>query len=330
MRDEGCLTERNYVVFSIDEDYIDAMLSDLKGLSYVQIRPKVIDSKSVFVRALFRLHWSRKVNHKIQLPLKRLWFNTLSKNSFDNNKPICYLYLGGREKLAQNGFIDYVKAYDPSSSNVLIFLDRLKAYSKAQVEQLKQMFDLVFSYDPIEAKEYDVEFLPYFFGKSGLLEFRGEPENDVYFVGYAKNRLPEILAAYRALTERQLRCDFRIVGVNECDRVYVEGIKYSGQIPYEQATREMLNAKCILDVTQKGAAGPSLRVAESILYHRKLLSDNAALLDSYMYNPEHMLVFSSVGDAEAEFVKAPLSNEVYRDSDIMSSVELLEFIDNKL
>lgn len=320
----------NYVIYSAEGDYIRAMLQDLDGKNFVEVCDDAFLSGGRLCHLLFKLHFSAKINSRIRLPLKRLWFKRMTKHGFDNDKPICRVSLGGKYLSEYKEFTDWLKRTYPNDKSAIVYLDQITKKRISDFDAVKRSCDLVFSYDPIEAKEYDVEFLPYFFGKSGLLEFRGEPENDVYFVGYAKDRLPEILAAYRALTERQLRCDFRIVGVNECDRVYVEGIKYSGQIPYEQATREMLNAKCILDVTQKGAAGPSLRVAESILYHRKLLSDNAALLDSYMYNPEHMLVFSSVGDAEAEFVKAPLSNEVYRDSDIMSSVELLEFIDNKL
>ena len=52
-------------------------------------------------------------------------------------------------------------------------------------------------------------------------------------------------------------------------------------------------SRAILDITQHGQNGFSMRVMESIFLGKKLISTNTALLDADFYDPNNILVVDS-------------------------------------
>ncbi|MGB5425984.1 MAG: hypothetical protein WBN95_04280, partial [Gammaproteobacteria bacterium] len=65
------------------------------------------------------------------------------------------------------------------------------------------------------------------------------------------------------------------------------------------------NSKCLLDVTQDGQNGLSLRPIEAALYGKKIITTNAAVRKTALYNANNVLVLTdaTTTDEIAMFLK---------------------------
>lgn len=94
--------------------------------------------------------------------------------------------------------------------------------------------------------------------------------------------------------------------------------------------KNTLKSKCILEIVPEGITGSTLRVSESIIYRKKLLTNNKSLLNNKFYNPSHMFVFDNIDDKILEFMKKEVKSSEFADLNSISPLRLLEFLESKL
>ena len=81
-----------------------------------------------------------------------------------------------------------------------------------------------------------------------------------------------------------------------------DGIKL---ISYQEYLSLVANSKCLLDVSQDGQYGLSLRPIEAALYGKKIITTNAAVKKTALYNANNVLLLNdaTTTDAIARFLK---------------------------
>ena len=84
---------RKYLLVYPNRDYGKLMWRDLKELDNVEFVDKLLSVNNILVDFLFRIHFSFKVNMKIELPLKRFWEKYYSLNHYDFNQENEYVVL---------------------------------------------------------------------------------------------------------------------------------------------------------------------------------------------------------------------------------------------
>lgn len=290
-------------------------LKELDKLFFLDIEDymnvKIVNRDSLFkfkiINSICKIHLSHRLNAKINLPFKEIWYKALFKNEFSNSDKLCFVFTAG---WYYPKYIKYLKKKYRSSKFVFYFSDtvesKLKVIPSMDINYLKQNFDLVLSYNQQDVDKYNLEYTSIYYSKmpkSWIEVLPKYDEVDILFIGAARNRLPEIQRAYERFTNAGLRCYFYIVSNLEENESGQGNIYYSKKaMPFKEYLGRTLTAKSILEILDTNTAGSTLRLWEAIMYDKKLITNYPYVQDNMFYNPLYMHYFSSVDDIDLNFV----------------------------
>ena len=296
----------NYIFFFAWRDYARPMLgSELYNHPQVHIYNYAFSGPS-WQQRLFHLHTAYRINEKVDLPLKSIWFKKMYDKGFNNDLPLCFVYIGANTVRYDGGFVDYVRKRDPHNKVVVLQWDLIAKKVKYDFNIIRKKVDLAVTYDKAEADKYAIHyFQETCYSKPVEIPEHPTIKQDVYFLGAAKDRLDRLHAIYRYLTDRGVKCKFMIAGAPEDKRISGEGMEYITGISYEENVRNVIESKCVLEVVQEGSSDITLRVKEAIAYERRLITDCAAKLDEY-FNPNQLIQFSDISQIDTDLAKAAL------------------------
>ncbi len=333
---QGTALKYNFVFFFAREDFWEAILGrELYDSDYVHVYQGAFEGNSL-LKKLFHYHWAYRMNRIVELPFKRIWFRRMYRQRFPNDLPLCFVYLGGNNIRYDGGFCDYVRKKSSKNRQVIMHQDLISKKIPYDYSIVRNKVDLAVTYDKAEAEKYGI----HYFQETTFSKLIPEPEKpgfeqDVYFLGAAKDRLPKILEVHRHLTEAGLRCKFLIAGVAPEDRVPGAGIEYIQKISYRENLENVIHSKCVLELIQGESIDITTRALEAIAYRRRLLTD-CPICNSDYFNAGQLQVFKEVSSIDPEFVRADLVPEMYTprlDLDPMKRLydiqEQLEALDGK-
>lgn len=323
-----------YVILSNEFDFTEATFADVKQFDNVDYYKFPIDTRSVLLNKAYILHGAQKTNKLFRLPAQRIWNRFIfDMNKLDPDKDVCFIYSFRRiDRLIRSGFFEFVNGMFPHVYHVAYWDDLVKENQKGALEYAKAHFDYVFTYDEKEAARYGIRYYPSFYSRMELSEKAvDDPQYDICFVGQAKNRLRDIYNAYEALSSGGCRCSFVVNGVNANDVKRLPMVEFNKPMSYRSVIELVLASRCILEISQKGASGQSLRVNEAVIYHKRLLSNNPNIRNLPQFNAEYMRVYDGrITKSDIEFVKCNSSIEPFYDAKLLSPVRFLETIDGIL
>lgn len=321
-------TKYNYVFLNIAEDFIFPCYHPLRKYPFVRVYKHAFDSNG-FLDRLFFLHWSHKLNAKVKLPLKKAWFRLICKNDFKDDKPICYVFHAGKYITEHPDLYKYIKKKNPKNKCVVFYGD-LISKKHWDIPFTAKFSDYIVTYDRGEAEQYGIHYFEdlTFAAMDDYKEVK-EFENDVYFLGYAKDRLPMIHAVYTKLHDAGLKCKFIICGVDKKDQLKSDGLFYQNPIPYSENIKNVVNSKCVLELIQGDSEAPTLRLKEAQIYKRKLLTNNTAYFGKSFYNPETISIFTSPEQIRFDFLSSSMDESMF-DADIFEPLKRIEFFEKLL
>ncbi|MDD6250792.1 MAG: hypothetical protein PUA88_07180 [Bacillales bacterium] len=320
----------HYVIFASDQDYHKYAYSDLYSESNCEYVVQNNSFKSRILRILYKAHMSPKTNRHFKLPLKKIWFSSML-NFEHTHKNYCFIFFAGtiRFSLVKEGYIDYLKKRFPGSKFVCFYQDLVKFHdNEISIYDVKKHFDYVYSFDQRDCAEYELIYHSLVYSKT---YFPKNPiiENDVYFVGLAKNRLTQIIRAFEILTQKGLKCDFHIVGVRKEDRKYEEIIDYCDNVSYSQNLEYISKSKAILEIMQKDGYGFTLRTCEAIMFDKMLITNNCTIENAPFYSTKNVILFDEIESENWEKLKKN-SIFIYDYKDKLSPRLFLEEISERI
>lgn len=320
----------NYVVLGVSSDYYRVSYADLNKRNDSVYQSELIDTKVNIKNFLYRVHTSPTINNKIHLPFQSIWNSTIYKNKFKDDKPLCFLFFTGRKREIDNGFPEYLRKKYPGVKLALFYQDLVKRSLLPDVESLKYKFDIILSFDQLDAKNYGIYYYPLVYSQIDIPKNKNIKKSDIYFVGKAKDRLNRIISSYEIFRNAGLVCDFHIIGVRPQDQKYADEIVYQEQMPYIENLQRIQASKCMLEIMQQGGHGYTLRYCEAIMYDKKIITDNPEIDVAPFYNPNLIQVFKEPNEINTSFVNADPLKANYNYKKNLSPVHMLEFIDQQI
>jgi len=258
----------------------------------------------------------------------------LAKVLKKTNKPICFIFFGNWVEYDLSfGIIDHLKSRYLNSKIVWFNQDLVKTHNRIleQIDSIKNRFDLVLSFDYDDCKEYNMIYHPLVF-TDVTNKYKSKIENDIYFLGKAKNRLSDILKVYSFLKSMNLKLDFNLVGVPHDQQIFQNEINYIDSMSYDDNLRHVARSRCLLEVMQKTGTGFTSRTNEAICFGKKILTNNTMIKNAPFYNSNYISEFDDQFIFDEEFLlKIPDDIEVnYQYKNEISPINFLRFIDERL
>lgn len=306
----------NYILYNMENGYKWQMYAELHNHDFIRMCRGALPMNEPLLHKIHKLHWSAKINKKIKLPFKKLWFKKMTDGKFKDNKPVCYILYGGQYAIRDPRICDYIRKLNPENKIALHYRDLLKSEEK-HIEMLKNKIDVIYTYDKGEAEKYGIKYdSSYVYSRLAEVS---EPESfdyDLLFVGYAKDRLNLIHRVLERAVENGVRCKFILVGVKDEDKLNLPGVEYiNSTIPYTEVVNYVNRSRCILELTQENAEGATMRTAEAIVYKRKLLTNCNRACERADFNPLQMRTFTCEDDIDYQFIKDPIPYDKLSDAE---------------
>ena len=190
---------------------------------------------------------------------------------------------------------------------------------------IKSNFDLVLTFDESDAKEYGFEFYEGIYSKVDITNDDSIEKSDIMFVGADKGKFPLLIKTFISLSDKGIKCDFRLVEVGLENEEYLrknflcqtekDGIIrvdynsshfYVNQYcPYHKTLKIISNSKAMLDIPLGTQKGSTIRLAEASVFKKKLITNCKEVENKPFYRKENILIVSDPSELNREFLNTP-------------------------
>lgn len=291
--------KKNYFfVCDADARTYQITLNDISKMDNVMQFGRPFSFKNKFLDLLNKFHFSFKVNKKIFLPFKGIWnkFSIINSKIDDNNQNWLVLTNLSIYKFASS-YIEWLQKKH-NFKIVMIYFDtaaKVSPFCKKLISKVK--FDLIYSFDKVDCDKYGWIYTNSLYSRVQVKNIKEQDNYDFYFVGAEKTRGDFIFNLFNALKSKGYKCNFVMITKNYKQERDVEGFhQLKDRISYDKILEDIQNARCIVDIVQKGQDGLTMRPYEAIFYNKFLLSNNLNVKKMDFYNPNFMFEFDDVND----------------------------------
>ncbi len=150
------------------------------------------------------------------------------------------------------------------------------------LQSLQALDYTIWSFDPADCAQYGFKFYRQFI--EVLMELAVPiPQYDFAFVGRNKGREAVLLG----LEAKLKQLGYSVYLDLRSDQA--KGVK--ANIPYPLYLQQSLKARCMIDLSQIGQTGLTLRPLEAMSYQRKLLTNNPRIRQEAFYDPANVWIF---------------------------------------
>lgn len=174
--------------------------------------------------------------------------------------------------------------------------------------RLKKAGYEVFTFDPADAAECGFTHAPQVFRDvERFIDRDTQPDTDLFFVGFDKKRLPQLLAIKSAAAQQGLTSYFHITPDRHGRYSDEQRRHLSGQtIDYGDTMRLINRSRCLVEILQDKQAGMSARALEALFFGKKLITNNRAMAQADFYDPDNIFI-TGVDDLSrlTEFMSRP-------------------------
>lgn len=326
-----------FVIFNTNENgwrknnpnvYYNICLKDLENEPDVEIVNRPGYHLNVVFRFLFNLFNSKRIGSHFKMPFKSIWFPFYFKTK-KIQKPFCFITMN--PDLSEK-YYAYLKKKYKNCSIVCLHRDSVHLYDNNPLRKhfsFNRYYDFEFSFDPGEAEKYRLFHFMEFESKIDVPKSKKYPLFDVFFAGKAKDRLNIIIEVYKRLQSQGLKCFFYITGAKDNQKEYQNEIVYSDNpMPYTDMLYYSVNSRCILEINYGNMVGYTSRFLESIIYKKKLITNNPEIKKTIYYSEGQILCFNNVSEINKNFVYSHFVPFNYNNS--FSPIHLIRRIDTML
>ena len=283
------------------------MWSDINSCAQIYLDNNIIKNK--FLKNLKKIHFGNKLNKKFWLPFKGIWDKRYSVriDQLDCNERNYIIFQSGVKFSPR--YIRKLKTQ--KNATIILYLpDTIKnlgiADHRKDFEKYRRYYEIdqVYSFDKEDCKKYNLRFFDLYSSNVDYINRSTDKMCNVFYVGNCRSnrRFNTLLQVYEKL-QKENKCEFHIVGVDEREQVFPEQIVYNRPLKYGEVVKKILGCDCILEVINEGQDGNTLRFKEAICYNRRLLTNNQSVYESEYYNPDWIQVFDSPDQIDVEWIK---------------------------
>lgn len=175
---------------------------------------------------------------------------------------------------------------------------------------------VVATFDLSDSRKYDLLYIPNFYFSSLVQKFKkSQPiEYSTVFVGVEKGR-GQTIQKLKTIFERiENKAYFHVVpNRTKWQNIWHKVLKFVGFtssigfLRYEEILKLIDRSQSVLDISNDGQSGMTLRVLEALFFEKKLITTNQLVREMDFYNPHNVLIINDTTDEETirEFLKEP-------------------------
>lgn len=241
------------------------------------------------------------------LPFRILTYKKIETAlDLNDNQNICFIIYDKNKLGNQHWFFDYLRRKYSNISFVYVFTNICnitRASGLGYLDKLNDWYDVVFAFDPEDAKKYGFSYSPLIYDADPNYkrEEKESKEDLVFYVGQAKDRLPGLLSCFEKLKQLGIKTDFHIANVKEEDIKYSDEIIYNKFMTYAECVDSIQKATCLIDVIQGESTGLTIKTCEAVCYDKKLITTNKHVVEYPFYDPRYIRVVESPDDIDESF-----------------------------
>lgn len=313
----------NMIIFPLHHLYMDAVLADLIERDHVFFERPI---KNSFFNKMRYLHTSLSANKHFRLPFQSFWYKTFIPCRYDCNSNYAFLFFQGNPLAYDRHFLHYIQSKFPKSKLIFAWNNIVLDATVQYVDYVNKEYDLIYTFDRNDHLRYGWHLHEATFGDVTKWNLPKAEPSDIFFVGKGKDRLHMIHDIYDKFTSQGYKADFHVVNVKPEDQIR-EGIVYNKPMSYIDVLGHSASTKIILEVVQEGQVGTTLRTSESVIFRKKLLTNNKGITDTYLYS-SHVSLFNRVEDINVEeILNSSFDEDALREKQKqMSPLRLMERI----
>ena len=186
----------------------------------------------------------------------------------------------------------YIKERNPNCKVILFFWNKLVFDHYFDLTKDPNL-DEIYTFDEEEAEKYNFKFNTTYYSKRAKLP-ENEIEDDVIFLGRAKDRMDDILSFEKKLKKKKIKTNFKII-TDEKD--YVD---------YKDYIVMISKCKCLLDFNAYNQRGLALRTMEALFFKKKLITTNKFIKTYDFYNKNNIFIIGEDNmDDIVDFINSP-------------------------
>lgn len=165
-----------------------------------------------------------------------------------------------------------------------------------RVKLLKMAGFTIYTFDHYDSKKYGLAYYPQIYSRALVCSIEKRHEivkGMVFFVGENKGRMSKLKFLSGVTKKVNLKPNFFVLNSkNEISTdIPTEGLQFISEVmDYKTYLSIIDKAEYLLEVTQAGQRGLTLRTLESLFFGKKLITDNSSI-DMYdFYNPANIYI----------------------------------------
>lgn len=289
-----------YIFIAPGSDYGRAMWSDLEKNERCVFLEFIIGSTNHIIRLLHHIHFSFGINNRFRIPFQQIWKKSYSLNNidFEDGNKYCIILPDVSACRIDLEYLNWLKKKD-NVKLVLVNVNVIKKKEKLLMERWG-VFAEIFSFDKSDCEKYGCIYHPTIYS---LSEQDGECSQiyDAFFIGsYTKERYKKLLSLYTAIKDHRGIADFHIIGVPQKEK-RIEGIYYNTPLSYDEVVRRTKRSNCVIEIMNPGQKGLTLRAMEAICNNKKLLTDNATVMELPYFKTGYIKYMKEISSDDATF-----------------------------
>lgn len=274
------------------EDGKRSRISEMEDATYAKIPNNV----------LWRYHTSIRLNSIVSIPMKRIWYKNYI-NVPDKSSVNIILFSEWVAPAYDRGYIKFLRKEYPNAKICFLLSNPLNSKNLKYFNYFRETFDRLITFDYLNAVKYGLYYYNGWYEKQNEVEPYPE-QSDVFFVGRGKDRLEMLHEIYNNFSARGIKCDFFITEVDKDKQLKNSNIQYNTPISYKTVLKHILATKCILEILQEHQSSYSIRVCESIVYKKHLITNNKNFLHDDLFNSNWARVISDPSEIDRNFIES--------------------------
>ena len=158
-----------------------------------------------------------------------------------------------------------------------------------------QFFDKFLSFEPKDAKDHQLLFLPNFYSPD-LVAKTEPPHFDLSYVASYDNRMEVLENILASLSSLDLKTNINIIAKKQAGsrNKKEKSITWSTDVlPRKETIRIMSDSNVLLDIAQPKQEGLSFRIFEAMKLKKKIITTNQSIVNYDFYDPENIFVWEN-------------------------------------
>lgn len=216
--------------------------------------------------------------------LKKIWASKDCISSIKSNDNFDFVLVISPDYL-RNEELEYVTS--KAKKSVVYYWDSFDNIPR--YERTLPFFKKKYSFEPKDAKKYNLSFLTNFYYKE---ETNYKTDYDVFFIGALDTRISQLLEIVNQVKDKESKIIIQSRNKSKLKKFENKGLMLIEKpITFEESQNYFKNSKIIIDIQKTIQSGLTFRVFDAMSHRKKLITTNKDIINYDFYNPNNILVW---------------------------------------